>query len=200
MDYITIVFMAIGLGMDCFAVSIAKSACLGGVNLPKFLLMAFCFGLFQGFMPLIGYLIGSSFAEAISAYDHYIAFFILAAIGINMIVEDAKELREARKAQAEGRPIVVCNPKKDPYSLKVIMALSVATSIDALASGLVFLPYGEWIWRAVAIIGAASFLMSLAGQFIGAYWGKKQHLPFGIVGGVILIVIGVKILLEHLCG
>lgn len=190
MDYTTVVLMAVGLSMDCFAVSVANAACLGRIDLPKFLLVACSFGLFQGLMPLIGYAVGYNFAGMIAEYDHWIALGILSIIGIKMIIDDIG----GKKPDEDG----ICK-EKNHYALPVVLLLSVATSIDALATGLVFITCGEWIARAVLIIGATSFVFSMAGSFLGAYCGNKVKFRFGILGGVILIAIGIKILVEHIC-
>lgn len=194
MDYTTVILMAIGLAMDCFAVSIVKSSSLGRVSLPNFFAMALSFGIFQGLMPLIGFAAGFGFADAIAVYDHWIAFGILAAIGVKMIMDDVKTNScdsEKKDIEAEAR----CGKS---YTLGMILLLSVATSIDALATGLVFISTPEWICRAVLIIALVSFIMSFAGSVLGAYFGKKIKFRFNIIGGVILIAIGIKILVEHL--
>lgn len=188
MDYITLILLSVGLAMDCFAVSLAKAGCVGRVNWGGFLFMAFMFGLFQGLMPLIGYFIGNEFIDYIRDYDHWIAFAILAFIGGKMIWED---LFSKEDESCEVR---------NPYSVGTVILLSIATSIDALATGLVFLTAPESLWRGIIIIGVGSFLISLIGSFTGAYAGQKLHFKFGVLGGVILIAIGVKIVIEHCCG
>lgn len=188
MDYITLILLSVGLAMDCFAVSLAKAGCVGRVKVGGFLFMAIMFGLFQGLMPLIGYFIGNEFIDYIRDYDHWIAFAILAFIGGKMIWED---LFSKEDESCEVR---------NPYSVGTVMLLSIATSIDALATGLVFLTAPESLWRGIIIIGVGSFLISLIGSFTGAYAGQKLHFKFGVLGGVILIAIGVKIVIEHCCG
>jgi len=187
MDILTLILLSIGLAMDCFAVSLAKAGCIGKVNWGGFLFMALMFGLFQGLMPLIGYYIGNEFIEYIQDYDHWISLAILAFIGGKMIWED---LFSKEEEQCEIH---------NPYSFGTVVLLSIATSIDALATGLVFLTAPEALWRGIIIIGIGSFLISLLGSFIGAYAGGKLHFKFGVLGGVILIGIGVKIVIEHCC-
>ena len=187
MDILTLILLSIGLAMDCFAVSLAKAGCIGKVRWGGFLFMAFMFGLFQGLMPLIGYLIGNEFIEYIKDYDHWISLVILTIIGGKMIWEDIFEKMEADKCDA------------NPYGFGTVILLSIATSIDALATGLIFLTEPESLIRGIIIIAAGSFIISLIGSFAGAYAGGKLHFKFGVLGGVILIGIGVKIVIEHCC-
>lgn len=188
------ILMAIGLAMDCFAVSIVKSSSLGRVSLPNFFAMALSFGIFQGLMPLIGFAAGFGFADSIAVYDHWIAFGILTAIGLKMILDDVKGNEYEPEESGNGTE----DSRGKSYTIGMVLLLSVATSIDALATGLVFISTPEWICRAVFIIALVSFVMSFAGSFIGAYFGKKIKFRFNILGGIILIAIGVKILVEHL--
>ena len=188
MDIITIVLIANGLSMDCFAVSIAKAGTLNKFDFGKFFAMALLFGVFQGFMPFIGYLLGYNFAAYIESVDHWLALLILSIIGGKMIFEDLKP-KNINEDIAE----------KNPYSIQTLLLLSVATSIDALATGLVFIPYKEWLWIAISVIAIVSFVFSFAGSMLGLFFGKKFSFKFGIVGGIILIAIGVKIVIQHCC-
>ena len=156
--------------------------------------MALSFGIFQGLMPLIGFTAGISFADAIAAYDHWIAFGILAAIGIKMIADDLRQRRNCDEDKPACGQEPECNKS---YGIGIVLLLSVATSIDALATGLVFITTPEWISRAVLIIGLVSFAMSLTGSLLGSYFGKKIKFRFNILGGIVLIAIGIKILVEH---
>ena len=194
MDYTTVILMAFGLAMDCFAVSMAKSTSLGRVSLPNFFAMALSFGIFQGLMPLIGFAAGISFADAIAAYDHWIAFGILAAIGIKMITDDVRQRRNCDEDKPAGGQEPECNKS---YGIGIVLLLSVATSIDALATGLVFITTPGWIFRAVLIIGMVSFAMSLTGSRRGSDFGKKIKFRVNRLGGIVLIAIGIKILVEH---
>jgi len=173
--------------MDCFAVSLAKAGCIGKVNWGGFLFMALMFGFFQGLMPLIGYFIGNEFIQYIQNYDHWISLIILTLIGGKMIWEDIF-------SKEDDKCDIV-----NPYSIGTVVLLSIATSIDALATGLVFLTAPESLWQGIIIIGIGSFLISLIGSITGAFAGKKLHFKFGVLGGVILIGIGVKIVIEHCC-
>lgn len=173
--------------MDCFAVSVTG----GAANKPVFsqrLLMALAFGLFQAFMPLLGFLAGQGFIEQIQSVDHWLAFSILLFIGGKMIYEGIKSKKEADG----GRAI------KNFFKWHALLSLAVATSIDALATGLIFVPYENLIWQAVLIIGTCSFLFSLLGSYLGSYCRGKISFRAELFGGIILIVIGAKILLDHL--
>jgi len=186
MDILSIIIIAIGLAMDCFAVSISK-----GIHVQKFywgmtLRMAVLFGLFQALMPLIGYLFGIGFAGYMKAFDHWIAFGLLTLIGGKMVIEGLKP----HDPDSDETP--------NPFKWSLLLSLSLATSIDALATGIVLIPYPGAIWEAIAIIGFISFLFTLTGMYIGVHFGKRFHFKVEILGGVILIGIGLKILIEHL--
>lgn len=178
--------MAIGLAMDCFAVSVATGIEQGKWR-NKALLMAFLFGLFQGGMPLIGYFAGISFADWISRYDHWIALILLCFIGGRMIVES---LQTDKKD----------NPKKeqDPFRLSHLLLLAVATSIDALATGVLFVSTPQIVWWAVSIIALTSFVFSLVGFGTGVVFGAKFRWNMTLIGGIILVGIGIKIFVEHM--
>ena len=188
MGTLFIILLAIGLAMDCFAVSVTSGVTSDKLHFSLRLRMAVLFGLFQGVMPLFGFLAGKVFAEQIQHFDHWLAFVILLFIGGKMIYED---LKPQKKEDAE---------KKEKYMFKwrTLLLLAVATSIDALAAGLIFVSFENKIWQAMVIIGLCSFLFSLIGSYFGTYCGKKIRLPFELFGGIILIAIGTKILIEHL--
>lgn len=196
MDLLSIIVIAIGLAMDCFAVSIAKGMAARKFYFRYALRTALLFGLFQGLMPLIGYLAGISFAETIAVIDHWIAFVLLGFIGTKMIVESMRE-KDGSKNRQETRTEDIATL----FSWKILFSLAIATSIDALATGLIFVPTPEWTAVAFSIIGAVSFLFSMLGMWIGATFGKRFRLNVEVIGGIILILIGTKILIEHLlCG
>lgn len=181
-----LVLIAIGLSMDAFAVSVCKGLASRKADLMKMFKCGIWFGGFQGLMPLIGFFLGKSFEKYITAIDHWIAFAILALIGINM-------LREAFSSK-DGS-----DDKDDDYSAGKMFTLAVATSIDALAVGISFALAGDTnIWLAVALIGVITFALSFAGVKIGVVFGNKFEKGAQIMSGVILILIGTKILLEHL--
>lgn len=189
MSILEVWLLAVALAMDCFAVSITGGFALKKVRMKPIMMMAMLFGLFQAAMPLIGWLGTKYFSHYIEHFDHWIAFGLLAFIGIKMFIEGMKGGEEAHF---------------DPTSLKVVIALAVATSIDALAVGISFTCVG---WTAfsdilvpILIIGLVSVLFAMAGNFIGIFLGRKFHFPIEQVGGIILLFIGIKILLEHLLG
>lgn len=186
MDLLSIIIIGIGLAMDCFAVSISK-----GIYVKKFffwftLRMALLFGLFQATMPLIGYAAGAGFAEYMKSFDHWIAFGLLSIMGGKMIIEGIKT------------PVDECGKASNPFKWTSLIALAFATSIDALATGIVFVPFPHLIWKAVAIIGSISLIFTFIGMSVGVHFGKRFHLKVEIIGGIILVGIGIKILLEHL--
>ncbi len=184
MDFITIVVIAIGLAMDAFAVSIASGAAYKHLKVRHTLRIAVFFGGFQAFMPLIGALAGLSFREYIADYDHWLAFIILAAVGGKMIYESFK-ITEAEKNYS-------------PSNILVLLTLSVATSIDALAIGITLSLVAASIATAVTVIGLVTFVLSYLGVTIGKRFGHIFENKIEAFGGVILIILGVKIVLEHM--
>lgn len=182
--------LAIGLAMDCFAVSIASGIILKHAKLRPMLVMAISFGFFQALMPLLGWIGASFFSHLIESVDHWIAFGILAFLGGRMIIESFKDED--------------CKHEYDPSSLKVVLALAVATSIDALAVGVSFAFLGirdfSAILPPIGIIGFVSFALSMAGLMFGIRFGCgiARKLRAELWGGIILIIIGTKILIEHL--
>ncbi len=185
MDVFSIILIAIGLAMDCFAVSITKGITSGKAQWKKALLMALLFGLFQGGMPLIGYFAGMAFTEQIARFDHWIALGLLGFIGGKMIWESLHEKEDECTAHCD-------------FSLKTIVLLAIATSIDALATGIIFVPTPEVIWLAVSIIALVSFLFAGVGYVIGYLCGTRFHINVELLGGMILIGIGIKIFIEHM--
>ena len=183
MGLIEIILSGIALAMDAFAVSICKGLTLKKMEISKALICGIYFGVFQAIMPLIGYFIGKSFITFIESFDHWIAFAILAIIGINMIRESfSKE-------------------EVDPdFSAKAMLILALATSIDALTMGLSFsmVDLRVNIFVAVTIIGVITFVLSGLGVFIGNIFGSRFNKVAQIIGGVCLVLIGVKVLLDGL--
>lgn len=188
MGIVFIVLLAIGLAMDCFAVSVTSGIATNKIKFNQRLKMAILFGLFQGIMPLIGFLFGKGFTEQIQRIDHWLAFLILLFIGGKMIYEDIKSNKNYETEQKS----------KNFFSWGTILTLALATSIDALATGLIFVPFGNLIWQTILIIGICSFIFSLAGSYFGSYCSGKFHIRAELLGGIILIAIGTKILIEHL--
>lgn len=183
MSWIEILLIGIGLAMDAFAVSVGKGLSVGQTKLRHALSVGLWFGGFQALMPVIGYFIGTSFADIVSNIDHWIAFTLLLLIGANMIRESIK-----------GNDDEV----DSSFSFKTMLILAVATSIDALACGVSFAFLDTDIRLAVAIIGAVTFILSIVGLKTGSFLGERFHKGAGIAGGIVLIGIGLKILIEHL--
>jgi len=175
--------IAVGLSMDAFAVSICKGLSVKACRLRHMLLCGLYFGVFQGAMPLAGYLLGSRFESLVTAVAPYIAFVLLALIGGNMI-------REARGGDEE------C--VNDDFSFRAMIPLAVATSIDALAIGISFAFLGVDIVPAVSFIGIVTFACCTAGVKIGCLFGSRYQSKAQLFGGIVLIAMGAKILLEHL--
>ena len=185
MGIIELLLLAIGLSMDAFAVSICKGLSMKQAGLKTGIICGSWFGGFQALMPLIGFFLGSLFAAAIEAFDHWVAFGLLAIIGFNMIRE-AFDKDECENCQAD-------------LGFKTMFVMAVATSIDALAVGIsLAMAQGVNIWIAIALIGIITFVMCCIGVKIGSVFGSKFEKKAQIAGGVILILLGIKILLEHL--
>ncbi|MBN1505952.1 MAG: manganese efflux pump [Sedimentisphaerales bacterium] len=184
MQLVVILFIAVGLSMDAFAVSVVTGSVYRQLKVGHALRMALFFGGFQAAMPLVGFLAGMSLRKCISAYDHWIAFGLLALVGGRMIYESLK--------------IEAAQKNLDPSNLLVLLTLSVATSIDALAVGITLSILTTGIVAAAAIIGLVTFALSYAGILIGKRFGHFFESKIEIVGGLILIAIGIKIVVEHL--
>ena len=187
MGFLELLLTGVGLSMDAFAVSICKGLCMRRVNYKHTFLIALFFGGFQALMPLAGWLLGRQFEQYIVAVDHWIAFGLLAIIGGNMLREACKEEDDA--------PSCDVDPKLD---LKELTLMAIATSIDALAVGISFAFLRVSIVPAISIIGVTTFVICVGGVFIGNRFGTKYQKKATIAGGVILILLGLKILLEHL--
>ncbi|MHB9055833.1 MAG: manganese efflux pump MntP [Paludibacteraceae bacterium] len=192
MDFLSILLIAIGLSMDSFAVSISRGICSKRLKISQALLLAVIFGVFQGIMPLIGFGIGRVFANQLIAIDHWVAFVILVLIGIKMIIESLKETKEENSCDCDG------NCKNRNFKIKYLVILAIATSIDALATGLIFTTYPDKILLAVSVIGIVTFAFSYLGVNLGYKFGSKFKFNFEIIGGIVLIIIGLRILIEHL--
>lgn len=183
MGLLELFILAVGLSMDAFAVSVCKGLAMPKISLKKAVIVGIWFGGFQALMPALGYLLGSQFKDSITAVDHWIAFILLGIIGGNMI-------REACSGE--------CEKENDSLDIKTMFLLAVATSIDALAVGITFAFLKVNIVAAVSFIGATTFIISAAGVKIGNIFGTKYKAKAELAGGVILILLGLKILLEHL--
>ncbi len=190
MGFIELVLMGVGLAMDAFAVSICKGLAMRKVNKKQCFVIALFFGGFQALMPFLGWLLGSQFADKISAIDHWIAFVLLAYIGGKMIYEAIKESKEEEEQLTEDQ-------MDPPLDIKELFILAIATSIDALAVGISLSFLEVNIVEAISIIGIVTFLIAVVGVFIGNIFGSKYKTRAEIVGGLILVILGIKILLEH---
>lgn len=187
MSFAELLLISIGLAMDAFAVSLADGATRCGRR--RALFIALLFGLFQAAMPIAGYFICSGFAELISAYDHYVALLALGFIGGKMIIESTAE-RRAGKAEPFGAVISVSVPS--------ILLQAVATSIDALIVGVSLAATGEEIFSAAAVIGVVAFFFSLFGVLGGRRFGMLLGTKATLIGGIILVAIGIKTVVQHL--
>ncbi len=183
MTLLNLFLIAVGLSMDAFAVSVCKGLAMEKAPLKKAAVAGIWFGGFQALMPLIGYLLGSQFEKNITSIDHWIAFVLLALIGGNMI-------RESFSGQEEET--------SGTMHFQEMLLLAVATSIDALAVGITFAFLRVDILPAVSFIGIITFVLSIVGIKVGNVFGSRYKSKAELAGGIILILIGVKILLEHL--
>lgn len=183
MTIIEIAVIGVALAMDAFAVSICKGLAMNKMNYKKAIIIALFFGFFQAIMPLFGYFLGNAFAKSIAAIDHWIAFILLGLIGMNMI-------KEARSQEEE------CFD--DTLKIRDLIMLSIATSIDALAVGITFAFFKVSILMAILIIGVITFIICIIGVKIGNVFGERYKSKAELVGGIILIIMGFKILIEHL--
>ncbi len=186
MGFFELFLIAVGLSMDAFAVSICKGLKMQRFNVRHAGVIALAFGGFQALMPVIGWFLGKQFESYITGIDHWIAFALLAVIGGKMAVESFKKEEEDSSKE---------NEKLD---VKELLVLAVATSIDALAVGITFAFLQVSIVPAVLLIGVITFVLSAVGVFIGHKFGAKFKSKAELAGGIILILIGLKILLEHL--
>ncbi len=186
MSNFEIVILAIGLAMDAFAVSICKGLATKEVKFKNMLSCGLWFGGFQALMPLIGFMLASLFASYIVSIDHWVAFVLLALIGANMLKEAFSNKEEDSEKNAD-------------FSIKTMFIMAIATSIDALAIGVSLAMAGDVnIWIAILFIGVITCVLSALGVKLGSVFGAKYEKKAQIFGGVVLILLGLKILLEHL--
>ena len=183
MGIIELLLLSVGLGMDAFAVSVCKGISMKKMDWKKAIIIGLYFGGFQALMPVIGYFLGSAFESLITNIDHWIAFILLSIIGLKMIKESFN--KNSNK----------CN---DCVNFKTMIVLAIATSIDALAVGITFAFFKTNLWISVGIIGIITFGISLLGVKIGNRFGDKYENKAEFIGGLILVFIGLKILLDHL--
>ena len=188
MEILELLLIGVSLSMDAFAVSLCQGLSMPRLNWRHAAVIALFFGGFQALMPVIGWLLGSQFAGYIQSFDHWVAFVLLLLIGGNMV-------REAFSLEEEEEDGCSAGERLD---LKRLFLMAVATSIDALAIGVTFAFLEVQILEAASVIGVTTFVISLAGVAIGNYFGTRYQKRAEITGGVILILLGTKILLEHL--
>lgn len=181
MSLLEIFLIGVGLSMDAFAVSICKGLSYREMSWKKALVPGVYFGVFQALMPIIGYFLGSGFKNAIESYDHWVAFVLLLIIGMGMIRESREEAKE-----------------DSSLTFKSMVPLAIATSIDALAVGVSFGLMSVNIWLAAGLIGITTLVISTFGFKVGNMFGARYKSGAEVLGGIILILIGLKILLEHL--
>lgn len=183
MNLFELIIISIGLGMDAFAVSVCKGLTNKKINIKKIITIASYFGIFQAIMPLIGYLIGINFENQVKQIDHWIIFVLLTIIGLKMIKES--QTKDTCKID-------------EKINIKTMIMLSIATSIDALAVGITLAFLNVELIPAILTIGTITFLMCTIGVKIGNIFGNKYEKNAQIIGGTILILIGIKILAEHI--
>ena len=184
MSALELFILAVGLSMDAFAVSICKGLAVKRIDMGKAGIVGLWFGGFQALMPMIGYFLGSRFSNVIQSVDHWVAFILLSLIGANMIREALSRDEDAGRDSGS-------------LSFKTMLMLAVATSIDALAAGITFAFLDVNIVGAVSIIGCTTCIISMAGAKVGSVFGTKYKSKAELTGGVMLILLGLKILLEH---
>ena len=183
MGVFEILFIAVGLAMDAFAVSVCKGLSMKKINWKSAGIIAAYFGIFQAGMPIIGFLLGTAFSGFVQSIDHWIAFILLSIIGGNMIKESTDDELEKRN---------------DKVDFKTMIILAIATSIDALAIGVTFAFFKTNMALSIFVIGIVTFVLSIIGVILGNKFGDKFQNKAELTGGIILIIIGLKILLEHL--
>ncbi|MCT7398186.1 manganese efflux pump MntP family protein [Eubacterium sp. LFL-14] len=189
MEYLVeFLLLGVGLAMDAFAVSICKGLAMRKVNKKQAVVIALFFGGFQAIMPIVGWFLCKGFQNYIEAFDHWIAFALLAFIGMKMIIETLSEKEED----------VVVEKMDPPLDMKEMLMLAIATSIDALAVGISLAALDRPIVESSAIIGVVTFVISIIGVYIGNFFGNRYKKRAEFAGGIILVLIGVKILCEHM--
>ena len=186
MGFLELFLLSIGVSMDAFAVSICKGLAAGRTSLKESVICGSWFGGFQALMPLAGFYLGTLFADAIEAFDHWVAFVLLGIIGFNMLKDAFSKCCE-------------CEEHSNDFAFRTMLVMAIATSIDALAVGISLAMAGNVnIFTAILLIGATTFAFSAIGVKIGSVFGSKYEKKAQFCGGVILILLGLKILLEHL--
>ena len=183
MGIFEISLIGLSLAMDAFAVSICKGLSMKKIDFKKAIIIALYFGIFQALMPVLGYFLGSTLSSFVKSVDHWVAFILLAIIGGNMIKDSTDDEIEKRN---------------DNIDVKTMLLLAIATSIDAFAVGVTFAFFEVNLLFSISIIGIITFVLSFLGVIIGNKFGDKLQNRAELAGGIVLIIIGLKILLEHL--
>ena len=183
MGFLELLLISVGLAMDAFAVSVGKGMTLKRVRLSHALNAGVWFGGFQALMPIIGYFVGRSFAEYVVSVDHWIAFSLLVLIGVNMIREALGDDDEEQNGD---------------FGFRTMLVMAIATSIDALAVGISMAFLNVNVWSSATVIGVVTLIISAMGVYLGSLWGSRLGPKAGIIGGMILIGIGIKIVVEHM--
>ena len=191
-------FIAVGLSMDAFAVAICKGLGMRRLNVRHALVIGLFFGGFQALMPTLGWLLGAQFAAIVTPVDHWIAFILLAFIGAKMVIDALRSDDDDDSGASETDDAGEIPSTENKLDLRELFGLAIATSIDALAVGITFAFLSVDIVPAASFIGTVTFVLSVVGVAIGNQFGARWEKPSSIVGGVVLILIGLKILLEHL--
>ncbi|MEG0178179.1 MAG: manganese efflux pump MntP family protein [Oscillospiraceae bacterium] len=189
MDIITLLFVALGLSMDAFAVSVSNSMCFANLKRKQALITSFSFGVFQALMPVLGYIAGRGFSDFVSKIDHWIALVLLCFIGGKMLYDGIQELRSAQACETGAK-----------FTYKLMLVQAIATSIDALAVGVSFAALDVNIFYAAFFIGIITFACCVIGHLIGKKAGSLLGKVAQILGGGILVFIGLKIFIEHMLG
>lgn len=186
--FIELFLLGVGLSMDAFAVSVCKGLGMRKLNKKQALIIGLYFGGFQALMPLVGWILGSQFQKYITSIDHWIAFILLGFIGGKMMVEAVREWNEEETVEVMDAPL----------DHKNMLVLAVATSIDALAVGITFAFLNTPIIEAITVIGITTMIISIIGVVVGNFFGSRYKSKAEFIGGLILVLLGLKILLEHL--
>lgn len=194
MDVGSLVILAVGLAMDAAAVAAARGLLLERIQLRHVLLIALFFGGFQGLMPMLGYALGASFGKWIQAWDHWLVFLLLGGLGVRMLREAVGQSPPG----ADDSDAAASRGNADPFALPVLLTLALATSIDALAAGITLPLMGASLLSSSAVIGVITACLSVIGLFVGRRFGDALGRKLDVVGGLALIGLGIKTLIEHL--
>ncbi|MDD3174478.1 MAG: manganese efflux pump MntP family protein [Herbinix sp.] len=187
MDFITLIFLALALSADAFAVSVTNGMFCNKITTKKALLTGIFFGFFQALMPIQGFFLGKTFSDIVHRYQHWVALFLLGAIGINMLADAIKDQQNAKST----------HPDKNIFAIKSLILQGIATSIDALAAGVSLAVLQINIFSASLLIGVVTFFCCFLGVYIGRIFGSLLGIKAKFVGGITLIIIGLKIFIEN---